>query len=145
MTAGRIPFRLRKLVLARDAGRCAFCRCAESLMGVTFEIDHVAPRSTGGTTSIDNLCLCCPTCNRHKAARRHALDPITGESVPLFHPIHDAWEEHFEWREGATLIAGCTAPGRTTVAALQMNRPVMVELRRYWAATGLHPPSEGTG
>ncbi|XXX72057.1 HNH endonuclease signature motif containing protein [Sorangium sp. So ce134] len=80
MTAGRIPLRLRKLVLARDAGRCAFCRCAEGLMGVTFEIDHVAPRSAG----------------------------------------------------------------RTTVAALQMNRPVMIELRRYWAATGLHPPPDRT-
>jgi hypothetical protein len=145
VTAGRIPIRLRKLVLARDLGRCAFCRCAESLMGVTFEIDHVSPRAAGGTTTLDNLCLCCPTCNRHKAARTQALDPATGEISPLFHPILDTWEDHFEWREGATLLAGHTAAGRTTVAALQMNRPVMVELRRYWVATGIHPPPDRTG
>ncbi|AUX44215.1 uncharacterized protein SOCE26_056790 [Sorangium cellulosum] len=71
MTAGRIALRLRKLILARDAGRCTFCRCAEGLMGVTFEIDHVVPRCAGGATTLDNLCLCCPTCNRHKAARTH--------------------------------------------------------------------------
>ena len=106
-------------------------------MGVTFEIDHVVPRSAGGKTTRGNLCLCCPTCNRHKAARLHALDPATGERSPLFHPVRDAWEDHFEWRDGATIIAGRTPAGRTTIVALQMNRPVMVELRRYWVATGL--------
>lgn len=140
MSGARIPNELRKRVFARDAGRCAFCRCAESLMGVTFEIDHVVPRSAGGRTTSSNLCLCCPTCNRHKAARKRALDPARGVSAPLFHPVRDSWEEHFEWRDGATIIAGRTAVGRTTVQALQMNRPVIVELRRYWAATGHHPP-----
>ena len=89
MTGVLIPIRVREQVLTRDAGRCAFCRCAEKLMGVTFEIDHITPRATGGTTTLDNLCLCCPTCNRHKAARRRALDPASGESVPLFHPLRD--------------------------------------------------------
>jgi hypothetical protein len=136
VTGVLIPIRLRELVVARDAGRCAFCRCAEKLMGVTFEIDHVVPRAAGGATTVDNLCLCCPTCNR-------VLDPMSGESVALFHPIRDAWEEHFEWEDGATLVAGRTAAGRAMVEALQMNRPAMVALRRYWAATGHHPPPVG--
>jgi 5-methylcytosine-specific restriction endonuclease McrA len=105
VTAVLIPIRLRALVIARDAGRCAFCLSAECLMGVTFEIDHVSPRSAGGATTLDNLCLCCPTCNRHKSARTRASDPATGEVVRLFHPLRDAWEEHFEWRDGATLVA----------------------------------------
>jgi hypothetical protein len=136
-----IPIRVRELVLARDAGRCAFCRCAEKLMGVTFEIDHIKPHARGGKTTLDNLCLCCPTCNRRKAARTHALDPVGGEKVALFHPVRDTWEEHFEWRDGATLITGRTAVGRAMVEALHMNRPAMVDLRRYWAATGHHPPA----
>jgi hypothetical protein len=136
-----IPIRVRELVLARAAGRCAFCRCAEELMGVTFEIDHITPRAAGGKATLDNLCLSCPTCNRRKAARTRAPDPVSGESVALFHPVRDTWEEHFEWRDGASLIVGRTADGRATVETLHMNRPVMVALRRYWAATGHHPPA----
>jgi hypothetical protein len=137
----RIPASLRNRILARAAGRCAFCRCAESLMGVSFEVDHIVPRAAGGKTTQGNLCLCCPTCNRHKAARLRALDPLGGKTLPLFHPIRDTWEEHFEWREGATILAGRTAIGRATAQALQMNRPAMVSLRRYWVSTGHHPPS----
>lgn len=108
-------------------------------MGVTFEIDHIVPRSAGGATVLANLCLCCPTCNRHKAARTTVADPIGGAMVALFHPVLDAWEEHFEWREVATMIAGRTAKGRATVDALRMNRPAIIELRRYWASSGRHP------
>ena len=108
-------------------------------MGVTFEVDHITPRFAGGATALENLCLCCPTCNRHKAARTHAPDPITGEMTVLFHPTRDAWEDHFEWREHASLVVGRTRIGRATVEALRMNRPQIVELRRYWTATGRHP------
>ncbi|MEQ8973314.1 MAG: HNH endonuclease [Coleofasciculus sp. C1-SOL-03] len=46
------------------------------------------PRSAGGETVFDNLCLACPTCNRYKATRQTVPDPLTGESVALFHPLH---------------------------------------------------------
>jgi hypothetical protein len=109
-------------------------------MGVTFEIDHVMPRSLGGRTTLANLCLCCPTCNRHKAARSHVPDPATGELVPMVHPVRERWEDHFAWNDGATMIVGRTPSGRATIEALRMNRPAVVELRRYWAVTGHHPP-----
>jgi hypothetical protein len=107
--------------------------------GVTFEIDHIIPRMHGGKTSIDNLCLCCPSCNRHKSAKTKAVDPITGTEVPLFHPSHERWSEHFSWSKDGTRIVGLTAKGRATVVALKMNRSQMIELRRYWLATGNHP------
>lgn len=108
-------------------------------MGVTFEVDHVTPESAGGKTILSNLCLSCPTCNRHKANRMTAPDPRSGKQAPLFHPIQDRWSDHFEWTEGATLLLGKTPAGRATIAALQMNRPQIVQLRAYWAATGHHP------
>lgn len=113
-------------------------------MGVTFEVDHITPRAARGRTTLANLCLCCPTCNRHKASRSSVRDPLTGASVPLFHPVRDFWDEHFEWADGATVVAGRTPVGRATAEALQMNRPLIVELRRYWAATGRHPPTDGS-
>ncbi len=107
-------------------------------MGVTFEVDHITPISAGGKTTIANLCLSCPTCNRHKAARVTAPDPATFEMVALFHPTRDRWETHFEWVKDGTTVNGKTPVGRATIAALQMNRPQMVLLRTYWAATGRH-------
>lgn len=54
------------------------------MMGVTFEVDHVIPRSAGGRSQFDNLCVSCPTCNRHKASRLSGRDPLSGRMVTLF-------------------------------------------------------------
>jgi hypothetical protein len=109
-------------------------------MGVTFEIDHIVPRSAGGETRAKNLCLSCPPCNRHKAARLGARDPKSGEEVSLYHPNNQAWDDHFTWNEDGTRLVGLTAVGRATVEALSINRPQIVQLRRYWVTLSLHPP-----
>jgi hypothetical protein len=38
------------------------------------------------------------------------------------------------------MVVGLTATGRATIEALRINRPVLVQMRRYWVALGLHPP-----
>ena len=54
MSGIRIPIRLRAQVLARDTERCAYCRSSASLMGVTFEIDHMmSPRKKKAPTAIE--------------------------------------------------------------------------------------------
>lgn len=131
---------LREQILAQAGGRCAYCRSAEALLGVTFEIDHIVPLSVGGETSVDNLCLSCPTCNRHKAARQTALDPLSGVHAPLFHPPTQTWDDHFAWSDDGTMLIGLTPAGRATIELLRMNRPVLVQMRRYWVAQNLHPP-----
>lgn len=142
MSPTRIPTRLRRQVVMAAQGHYAYCRSSETLMGVTFEVDHILPKAAGGETTAENLCLCCPVCNRHKAARLTARDPSTNQEAPLFHPNHQAWSEHFIWSEDGSHIVGLTAVGRATIEALGMNRSQMVELRRYWAATGRHPLEE---
>ncbi|NUO80134.1 HNH endonuclease [candidate division KSB1 bacterium] len=108
-------------------------------MGVVFEVDHIIPRAVGGKGSLQNLCLCCPSCNRHKSTKTHALDPTTNAKVRLFHPRRDQWLAHFAWSADGTLIVGLTSIGRATVAALKMNRPQIIALRKYWLATKNHP------
>ena len=135
-----IPVQLREQVIANASGRCAYCQSRQDLMGVTFEVDHIVPESAGGPTSLANLCLSCPTCNRHKARRLTAQDPVSGEVTPLFHPLKQAWAEHFTWSGDGMKLMGLTSIGRATVEALQMNRPTIVQLRGYWIALGLHPP-----
>lgn len=140
MSTLRISTQLRRKVRAIAGGRCEYCQSLETLMGVTFEVDHIVPTSAGGKTVLGNLCLSCPTCNRHKGARETALDPVTQQQVPLFHPREQAWMGHFVWSDDGTRVIGLTASGRATVEALRMNRAAMIELRQYWVAMGKHPP-----
>lgn len=133
----RILQALRQAVMAAAQGRCAYCLSPEQMMGVTFEVDHVIPRSAGGHTQLGNLCWSCPTCNRHKAKRLSARDALSGRMAPLFHPHQDTWSDHFAWSADGAQILGRTPTGRATVEALRCNRPAMVLLRRYWRATGV--------
>lgn len=138
-----VPVALRAHIRARFANRCAYCRTAESLTVVIFEIEHIIPRGAGGETVFENLCLACPTCNRYKAHRRTAIAPRLGQAVPLFHPQQQPWEDHFAWSADATEMIGLTPTGQATIEALRMNRPQLLRLRRMWVKMGEHPPQMG--
>jgi 5-methylcytosine-specific restriction endonuclease McrA len=64
----KVPFRARatlsrRAVLARDEQVCQYC-------GVRAEnIDHVIPRSRGGTHTWENVVACCKRCNSKKENR----------------------------------------------------------------------------
>lgn len=59
-----IPFEVRFLVFERDGFRCRECGSADDLT-----IDHVIPKSRGGTHAEDNLQTLCRSCNSRKGAR----------------------------------------------------------------------------
>ena len=76
----RVPYRhrvplSRRAVFARDGHRCQYCdRAAEN-------IDHVVPRSRGGTHTWDNVVASCRACNSRKE------DHLLSESdLRLLHP-----------------------------------------------------------
>lgn len=54
----------RKAVLARDSWTCQYCGSKAALT-----IDHVVPRSRGGTSEWDNIVASCAGCNRRKGDR----------------------------------------------------------------------------
>jgi len=64
----RVPYRTRvplsrRAVFARDGHRCQYCgRTAEN-------VDHVVPKSRGGTHSWDNVVASCRACNARKEDR----------------------------------------------------------------------------
>jgi hypothetical protein len=111
---------LRKLVFLRDQGRCRYCRLAQFGQGAVFHINHVTPRSRGGATAESNLVLQCPWCSLHKSNNLTGVDPVTGESTPLFHPLQQNWNDHFKMTS-AGVCEGRTPTGRATVPALAMN------------------------
>jgi 5-methylcytosine-specific restriction endonuclease McrA len=64
----RIPHQSRALsrknILLRDRNTCQYC--ATVLASSELTLDHVIPRSRGGSSTWENLVACCHTCNRRK-------------------------------------------------------------------------------
>ena len=64
----RIPHQTRALsrknILLRDRNTCQYCGVVLSSGELT--LDHVVPRSRGGSSTWENLVACCHPCNRKK-------------------------------------------------------------------------------
>ena len=133
---------LRQQIRAADRERCCYCLTTELNSGIRLALDHVYPRSQGGATTFENVCLACRACNEFKSDTVNAIDLETGDLVRLFHPRTQVWHEHFEWVLEGTEVRGKTASGRVTVMALQMNRLAIVLSRRRWVQVGWHPPRD---
>ena len=131
---------IRQQVRAEAGHRCEYCKTSSRLIGMPLTIDHVLPRSLGGDDARRNLAAACYRCNEFKGGKTHASDPATGLLVPLFDPRSQSWEEHFEWVNGGTHIAGLTPTGRASVIALRVNNDWLVEARALWIESGWHPP-----
>ncbi len=54
-------------VLARDKWTCCSCGRSSKEEGITLEVDHILPRSKGGTDDLDNLQTLCKKCNIGKS------------------------------------------------------------------------------
>jgi HNH endonuclease len=137
-----IAVELQRRIRACFVNCCAYCRSAEALTVTTFEFEHIVPRSAGGVTTFENLCLACSSCNRYKAFRQTGFDLVTQRDVTLFHPHLQSWTEHFAWNDDATEIMGLTSVGRVTIAVLRMNRPQLVRIRKMWVKMKEHPPMD---
>jgi hypothetical protein len=128
----------RKAVVERAGNRCEYCRLPTAGQVATFPIDHILPKSHGGSTDPDNLALTCPHCNAHKWTAFQGIDPSTGDVVPLFDPRREDWPSHFRWSDGGPLrLQGLTPTGRTTIAKLRINDDDMVQVRELLFELGI--------
>lgn len=137
-----IPVDLRRRIRERDRCRCSYCLTTEMNSGIRMVFDHIWPLVRGGETSFENLCLACRSCNEYKSDLVMGRDAVTGETVPLFNPRLQIWQEHFEWNLAGTGIQGKTTIGRVTVQVLQMNHPAIAIARGRWVEVGWHPPTD---
>lgn len=135
-----LPTDLRHRLLEADNRHCAYCYTTEANTGQPMMVDHIVPQAQGGETTFENLCFACRRCNEFKGSATSAQDPLTEERVPLFHPRQQTWTDHLQWDESGALLIGLTAIGRATIVALNMNNPVIVDVRRRWVSVGWHPP-----
>ena len=127
----------RYLVTKRASGRCEYCHYPQEMSNGVLDIEHIVPVSVGGATDMDNLALACRHCNNHKAAKVTGTDPNTLLVERLFHPKRDVWNEHFYLNRKTGEIVGLTSVGRTTVAELAMNHPLVLTTRLRLIAFGV--------
>ena len=138
-----IPVAVDRRVREAARHRCGYCLSPQHLVMARLEIEHVVPVAKGGPSDESNLWLSCPLCNRAKSDRVSAVDPESGQEVPLFHPRKQAWSDHFRWSDDGIRIVGLTPTGRATVAALHLDSdPDALLVRSYWVQAGWHPPAD---
>lgn len=130
--------KLRELVWQRAQSRCEYCQMPQQFDPATFEIDHIIARKHHGETTAQNLSLSCLGCNSHKGPNLSGRDSETGDTISLFNPRVDKWDEHFEWH-GAVLV-GRTPTGRATADVLCINVSHRIAFRAALIAEGVFPP-----
>jgi hypothetical protein len=140
VTSQKISSKLRQKLEQATQNRCGYCQTQAIVIGMKLTVEHIIPKAVGGTSEEMNLWLSCRPCNEYKGDKTSAIDPQTGEEVPLFNPREQKWAEHFAWIENSSEIRGLTAIGRATVVALKLNHADVVRSRRRWVQVGWHPP-----
>ena len=140
MPEGQITEEQKRTVAERAKGCCEYCWSQAQFSPDSFSVEHITPRSRGGSSELSNLALSCQGCNNRKYTSVEAIDSVTGDTVPLYHPRQQSWHAHFTWNPDYTLILGLTPRGRATIGKLQLNRAGVVNLRRVLRTFGQHPP-----
>ncbi len=128
---------LEELVWSRAGGRCEYCWMPQAFDPIGFQIDHIIALQHQGPTAEQNLALACYTCNHHKGPNIAGFDPVADQTIPLFNPRRDNWQQHFRWQ--GPQLQGLTPTGRVTVHVLAINRASRVALRRALIHEGVFP------
>lgn len=94
-----VPDSLRYRVLRDSGGRCALCGATKN--ETILDVDHIKPRSKGGTNDIENLQVLCAKCNRSKGNKddtdfRH--DPIdkVDDCIFCYHNLYDRIQDEYD-------------------------------------------------
>lgn len=131
----------RRFVVARAGGACEYCRLLQDASGVTFHVEHVIPRASGGKTVLGNLALSCPGCNLAKADRTRGID-ASGTLRELFNPrAYEpwllGWHLNFALERDTGRIVALTPLGEATILVLNVNSPRRAFARQLQIAAGL--------
>ncbi|MFC9813731.1 HNH endonuclease [Streptomyces virginiae] len=84
---------IREFLLAKWERSCAYCGAT----GVLLNIEHVRPRSRGGSDRVAHLVIACVPCNQAKGTAR--IDVAThGVAVHTWSGGRTAWNRLASWR-----------------------------------------------
>jgi hypothetical protein len=95
---------------------------------VRFTIDHYEPKRYRRDLEnvYNNLMYCCDPCNMYKGDRM-PTEEKREEGIRFYRPDEDAYEDHFEKKD--RLLKPRTTLAEYTIAAVDLNRPMLLKLR----------------
>ena len=99
MSKPQLTAKLKNAIFSRANECCEYCCSQARFSPDPFSVEHVVPRSKGGTAQFNNLALACQGCNNRKYTHIEALDPVSGNLMSLYHPRRQQWRDHFAWNE----------------------------------------------
>jgi len=104
--------------------RCGYCGTSEGNAGAALTVDHIRPRSRGGTEQASNWVYCCHACNEFKGDLWRPNSPRR-----ILHPLQNDLATHIS-EEPIGTLTGLTETGRFHIERLRLNRPPLVGRRR---------------
>jgi hypothetical protein len=142
-----LPKSLLQQIRERAQYRCEYCHYPEILSTAPLSVDHIQPRSPGGTDEFENLALACRRCNERRYNFTQGPDPKTDLEAPIFNPRTQNWSDHFLWSTDGLCIIGITPVGRVTCQRIDLNDErradrFIQKSRKQWLQSGLHPPQD---
>jgi 5-methylcytosine-specific restriction endonuclease McrA len=79
-------YEVREYLLEKWGRKCAYC----GVDGVLLEVEHIIPKSRGGSNRVSNLCLACHECNQKKSNLTAAEFGHPQVQAVAQKPLHDA-------------------------------------------------------
>ncbi|MBF8263597.1 MAG: endonuclease [Parachlamydiales bacterium] len=80
-------YEIREYLLEKWSRKCAYC----DIQNVPLQIDHMVPKSHGGSDRIDNLTLACASCNQKKGSLSlEMFSPHRAKKLSSAPNLHDA-------------------------------------------------------
>lgn len=79
-------YEVREYLLEKYKRKCCYCEKTD----IPLEIEHITPKSRGGSNRVSNLCLACRPCNQHKGNQTAAEFGYPNIQVQAKKPLKDA-------------------------------------------------------
>jgi 5-methylcytosine-specific restriction endonuclease McrA len=79
-------YEMREYLLEKFERKCCYC----GKTGIPLEIEHITPKSRGGSDRVSNLCLACRPCNQRKGSKTAAEFGYLGIQAQAKKPLKDA-------------------------------------------------------
>ena len=93
----------RRNIFARDKNHCQYC--GKKFHTSELSLDHIIPRSMGGTATWTNIVCACTSCNVRKGGRTPKqarmtliLKPVKPRHNPLIH-VHLGHQRYHSWKQ----------------------------------------------
>jgi len=118
-------YEVREYLLEKRGRKCAYC----DVRDVPLEVEHIVPKSRGGSNRVSNLTLACDPCNKAKGNRTATEFGHPEVEAEIKRPLKDAAAVNatrwalFERLKKAGLRVECGTGGRTKFNRARLGLP----------------------